>query len=165
MSASTTPIYLTPGFKLIDTTSTKTFRINARGLLLTYSMQLDKEALRQFILAKPTCRHAQLWIVHESTSHTHVLIDFGSYRFETRNLQFFDFGVRPQIMLIDGRHPTAWNRAILYLLQNEPTNPELLIQFEAAKAGTPPPKTELLDPFQIIKLVEQLSAMGLKITA
>jgi hypothetical protein len=165
-STVTTPIYFTPGFKLIDTNSTTTVRINARGLLLSYSTPLDKEALREFLLAKPTCRHAKLWIVHEATSKTHVLIDYGSYRFETRNPQFFDFGgSHPLIMTIDGRHPTAWHRAVLYLLQNEPTNIELLSQLELTKDGTPPPKKgDQFDTVQVILLLEQLSSLGIKIT-
>lgn len=166
MTASTTPIYLVPGFKLIDTTGSKSVRINARGLLLSYSTLLEKEALRQYLIAKPTCRQAKLWIVHESTTHTHVLIDFGTYRFETRNPLFFDFdSSHPLIITIDGRHPTAWHRAVLYLLQNEPTHTELLIQLEAVKAGPPPPPSEAVDPFQVIMLLKQLSAMGIQITA
>lgn len=163
MTSISTPLYFTPGFKLIDTT-TKSVRINARGLFLTYSTPLDKQAFQEFLLSKPTCRQAQVWVVHESTINTHVLIDFGSYRFETRNKEFFDFaGVRPTICSIDGRHPSAWHRAILYLLHCEPTHQELLNQLELAKAGTPLPKKDI-DTLQVIMLLEQLSAMGIKVT-
>jgi hypothetical protein len=169
MATTSILLHLTPGFKLIQTQPGKSFRVNARGLFLTYSTQLDKQAFRDFILSKPTCRDAQVWIVHESTMNTHILLDFGAYRFETRNEEFFDFGPtssRPMIMTIDGRHHNAWQRALFYLLQHDPTNPELLAQLQVTPTGIPPPKKiEAFDPFQVFQLLQQLAQLGIKIEA
>ena len=110
------------------------FRLNCLKLLLTYPTHLDKEVYRQYFLAKPNCRDAHLWLVHEgpntdfSYSHTHVLIDFGCCRFESRNQRCFDFGTvpfHPLIHTIDGR-TTAWRSVILYFTTEDWSNDELM---------------------------------------
>src|SRR3989338_5768781 len=79
------------GFRLVDTRQ-KDFRFTCQRAILTYKTQLDKEKYRQFILSKPTCRDAKIWVAHEG-SYSHVLISFDKHRFETRNETFFDYGV------------------------------------------------------------------------
>ena len=133
MAAFSFSTVLPQGIKLIDTPSGQPFRLNCLKLMLTYATYLEKETFRQFILCKPTCQHARIWITYEGVGEeasqflTHVLIDFGCRRFETRNEGFFDFGrERPLIRIIDGRNKGSWHFAVLLFLNADPGKVDLI---------------------------------------
>jgi hypothetical protein len=116
-------------FKIIQSQTGQSFRLNCSKLLLTYEDCLDREAYRRFILDKPSCRHARIWLAYEGDVRTHILFDFGSQRFETRQVEFFDFGLKaphPIIRTIDGRNKKTWQLAILYLIKVDPGNVDLI---------------------------------------